>query len=104
MNDRLEPVDVTVDRAVGLVITFADDVVAEFNLMELRLSCPCATCRVLREQGEETWPRPGSPVPLRIEDASFHGAWGLKVIWNDGHATGIYPFDLLRQWSDTRSQ
>jgi DUF971 family protein len=37
---------------------------------------------------------------LRIEDAQLHGAWGLNLVWNDGHRTGIYPFDALRRWSD----
>lgn len=99
-DDSSEPVDVVVQRDTGLTITFIDDVVAEFNLVELRLACPCATCRSLREQGEDVWPRPGSPTPLRIDDAEFHGAWGINFTWNDGHATGIFPFETLRAWAD----
>jgi hypothetical protein len=56
-----------------------------------------ATCV---ERGEDSWPRPNSPVPLRVEHAELHGAWGLNITWNDGHATGIYPFDLLRRWHE----
>jgi len=100
MDDRSQPVDLVVRRDEGVTITFADGHVAAFNLMELRLGCPCATCRSLRDQGEDTWPRPGSPTPLRIEDAALHGAWGLNIIWNDGHRTGIFPFEALRRWSD----
>jgi DUF971 family protein len=37
---------------------------------------------------------------LRIEEAELVGAWGLSVTWNDGHATGIYPWDALRRWCD----
>ena len=101
MSDRYEPVDVEVKRDAGVTITFADDVVAEFNLIELRLGCPCAECRNLRDRGDESWPRPHSPLPLRITDADFHGAWGLSVTWNDGHSTGIYPFEALRRWAET---
>ena len=54
----------------------------------------------LRERGEEVWPRPDSPMPLRIEEARLHGAWGLAITWNDGHATGIFPFELLRRWHE----
>lgn len=97
-----EPSDVLVKRDEGLVIRFDDDVVAEFSLMELRLNCPCATCRALRDRDEDVWPRPGSPVPLRIDDAQFHGAWGINLVWNDGHSTGIYPFESLRLWSERR--
>ena len=67
---------------------------------ELRQGCPCATCRALRDRGEATWPRPASPEPLAIRNAGLHGGWGLAVTWNDGHATGIYPFDALRRWHD----
>jgi len=39
-------------------------------------------------------------VPLRVEHAELHDAWGLNITWNDGHNTGIYPFELLRQWHE----
>jgi DUF971 family protein len=103
VNDQSEPLDVLVKRDQGLVIRFADDLVAEFGLSELRLNCPCATCRSLRDQGEEAWPRPGCPIPLRIDDAQFHGAWGINITWNDGHATGIFPFESLRLWCESRN-
>ena len=100
MHDPSEPVDVDVRRDEGVTIRFADGHEEFINLMALRLGCPCATCRSLREQGEEGWPRPGAPNPLRITDARLHGAYGLQVTWNDGHQTGIYPFDALRRWSE----
>jgi DUF971 family protein len=104
MDPRHEPADVTVTRDKGIVIVYADDYVAEFDLMTVRLGCPCATCRSLRDRDEDVWPRPGSPTPLRIVDAEFHGAWGLAITWNDGHNTGIFPFESLRVWSETRSR
>ena len=100
VDDRFEPLDVVVAREDGVTVTFADGHIARFGLLDLRLGCPCATCRSLRDRGEEAWPRPGSPTPLRIEEAELHGAWGLNITWNDGHRTGIYPFDALRRWSD----
>ncbi len=51
--------------------------------MTLRLGCACAGCRGMREQGREVWPSPTSPLPLRIDDAELHGAWGLRITWND---------------------
>jgi prepilin-type processing-associated H-X9-DG protein len=100
VEDRFEPVDLIVKRDEGLTISFADGHVARFELAEIRLACPCATCRSLRDRGEAAWPRSTSPLPLRIEDARLHGAWGLNITWNDGHATGIYPFEALRNLSD----
>lgn len=99
-DDRYDPIDLEVDRERGLTIEFADGHVARLDLMGVRLGCPCATCRSLRDRGDDPWPRPDSPTPLRITDAQLHGAWGLAITWNDGHATGIYPFEALRRWSE----
>ena len=42
-----------------------------------------------------------SPVRYTLnERPALHGAWGLNITWNDGHRTGIFPFDALRRWSD----
>ena len=101
MDERTEPKTIDVDKESGVTLTFLDGFVASFELEELRRGCPCATCRTMREQGQDAWPRPGSPKPLKILTAELHGAWGLQVTWNDGHATGIYPFDALRRWSET---
>jgi DUF971 family protein len=100
MDERYEPRTIDVDRDEAVTITFHDGHVARFDLLTLRRNCPCATCRGLRDRGEEPWPRPGSPTPLAVDDANLHGAWGLVVTWNDGHATGIFPFETLRRWSD----
>ncbi len=97
---RFEPASIDVDRAAGITIEFLDGEVARFELLDLRQGGPCATCRALRDRREPTWPRPGSPEPLAVKTAGLHGAWGLAVTWNDGHATGIYPFDALRRWHD----
>ncbi len=103
MDGRSEPIDVDVKREAGISITFADGHVAHFHLAELRLNCPCAYCRSLRDRDEKVWPRPNSPMPLRMDGAELHGAWGLKITWNDSHATGIYPFEELRRWSEGRA-
>jgi DUF971 family protein len=100
VDDRYEPETIDVARDEGVTVTYLDGEVARFDLMRLRLSCPCATCRGLRDRGEAAWPRPGSPTPLRIADAALHGAWGLSITWNDGHSAGIYPWESLRRWHD----
>lgn len=103
MDERFEPVDIVVKRDEAVTITFADGHVGVYPMMELRLGCPCATCRSMRDLDQSVWPGPGSPNPLRIADANLHGAYGLHLTWNDGHATGIFPFEALRHWSESRS-
>lgn len=98
---RVTPATIDVKRDLGVTITYHDGFVASFDLLELRDGCPCATCREYRDAGDVVYPRPNSPHPLRIRDAEIHGGWGLNITWNDGHATGIFPFEALRDWRET---
>ena len=95
---RAEKIDI--DREGGLTIVFGDGRQCFFPNVELRRRCPCATCRGLRDGGEEAWPRPGGPPDVRVEGAELVGLWGITFAWNDGHGTGIYPFASLRAWCD----
>ena len=97
---RAEVSDVTVDREVALTVEFADGRTCRFELEDLRRACPCAGCRGMRDRGDSPWPAPRSPQPLTITDAELVGAWGLSITWNDGHSTGIYPWDALRDWCE----
>ena len=96
---EIEPAKITVEKEVGLQLVWPDGATADFDLMTLRLRCPCAECQEYVARGETVWPRPASPQPLRITDAELHGAWGLGLTWNDGHSTGIYSYELLRKWA-----
>ncbi len=93
-------VEVEVDRARSLTLTYDDGRICTFGLENLRINCPCASCRSWRDRGEQPWPRPDSPTPLAITDAELVGAWGISFTWNDSHSTGIYPWDILRAWCD----
>lgn len=100
MEERTQAVNTDVKRDTGVTITYADGYVAAFDLMTIRLGCPCASCRGKRDLDQETWPLPNSPLPLRIDDAQLHGAWALQITWNDGHSTGLFPFAALRNWHE----
>lgn len=95
------PTGIDIDRERSLTLTWPDDRKDQFSLEELRVNCPCAECRGLRETNRAVWPKPNSPQPLAIVDAELVGAWGISLHWNDNHATGIYPWELLAAWHDT---
>lgn len=90
------PTDVEVDRERGVTLTWPDGHVTRFALAELRVACPCAFCRNLREAGAPVWA--GREQELRVTSAELVGNWGLQLRWNDGHQTGIYTWRLLRDW------
>ena len=95
-DPALEPTHVDVDKEHGVTITWADGATTRYDLADLRLACPCAECRGLRERGLPVWPKPGSSEPLTVAGAEWIGNWGIAFEWNDGHRTGIYSFELLR--------
>ncbi|MGH9118193.1 MAG: DUF971 domain-containing protein [Acidimicrobiales bacterium] len=97
--DPTDVASITVDRDSHVEVTFADGRACRYELVELRMACPCAGCRNAREQGREPW-RPAVGRPLAIADAELIGAWGLRITWSDGHSTGIYPFESLRRWCE----
>ncbi len=96
-SEHAPPRSVDVDRAMGVTLEWEDGESTRLDLEPLRQRCPCAACRTRRESGQEVWPSPSSPRPLRIVDAEVVGGWGLGITWNDGHRTGIYSWELLRR-------
>lgn len=94
------PDEIELDRARALTLRWPDGTTSVFLLETLRANCPCAECRNRRERDEAVWPKAGSPLPLAATDAKLIGNWGLGITWNDGHATGIFSWDLLRAWAE----
>ena len=61
----------------------------------LRLGCPCASC--VDEFSGRPLLDPGRvPDDIRPERVDLVGAYGIRIVWSDGHATGIYTFEQLR--------
>ena len=96
MDNRYEAIELTVERTRGLLVTFADGHIIDLDLEQLRLACPCASCRSLTDRGDMPSTRRTDGSVSTIRDARLHGGWGLNLIWDDGHSTGIYYFELLR--------
>lgn len=67
-----------------------------FPARELRLACPCAAC-VEEMSGRPLLDSAAIPADIRPLSLQLVGAYGLRVNWSDGHATGIYTFELLRR-------
>lgn len=92
---------VEVDRRSHVEVLFADGVTARYELAELRLACPCADCNSKRQRGVPVQPAVEAGEPITILSAEMAGAWGLSLDWSDGHSTGIYAWEKLREWVDS---
>lgn len=66
-----------------------------FPARALRLACPCAAC-VDEMSGRALLDPERVPSNVRPVSLGLAGAYGLRVQWSDGHATGIYTFERLR--------
>jgi DUF971 family protein len=79
-----------------LAVTWADGHESVYEVRELRLACPCASC-VDEWTGEERLD--DAAVPADVHPLAIHpvGRYAIQIDWSDGHATGIYPFRRLRE-------
>jgi DUF971 family protein len=69
-------------------------------LEKLRRCCPCAGCKGetdilgnLHKNPEQTL----SPAAFQLVRMAGVGAYAIQPVWADGHATGIFWFDYLKQ-------
>ena len=98
----LTPVALRKEGDTHLVIEWSDGHRGKYGWKHLREQCPCASCREERNKpadpfrilsDKELAPRP----PLAPVSLTPVGHYAYKITWNDGHDTGIYTLDSLRQ-------
>lgn len=86
------PESVDVHAAQGLLtLHWADGRTARWTHAGLRAACPCAQCRAQRRAGLAI----EAADEMRITDIEPVGAYGLNLVFADGHRRGIYPFQML---------
>ena len=88
---RLHKID---EETLG--IDWSDGVLARYPVRVLRLRCPCATC-VDEITGQPRLVPDSVPEDVRPVSIQPVGKYALHIQWSDGHTTGIYSFELLRE-------
>jgi DUF971 family protein len=66
----------------------------------LRDRCPCAEC-VEEGTGRKILDPATIPADIRPEQIAAVGNYAIQITWSDGHSTGIYSWQTLREISDT---
>jgi len=106
LDIRKKPVDVKVhvSSGAGVDITWSDAHTSHYAFAYLRKHCPCATCREERDQRREIDVNRVGLIPLPMfkpqiiaRAASTVGSYAIQIEFTDGHSTGIYSFDYLRE-------
>jgi DUF971 family protein len=102
VDARTKPVDVKVHvtTGAGMDIAWADGHHSHYEFGYLRDHCPCALCN--EEHGHRPQPAAANPLPLYkprsgARAASAVGHYAVQFDFNDGHSTGIFSFEYLRQ-------
>jgi DUF971 family protein len=91
----IEPVELRAPRdATTLEITWADGATTRYRHALLRGFCPCAHCQ--GHQGPIAWAAEATDRDLALLDVEEVGNYAVRLVFADGHSTGIYSFRFLR--------
>jgi DUF971 family protein len=105
-----KPSEIKRNDSKGITITWQDGITSAITAALLRSSCPCAACKEKRGDTSHAKPLTAKKRSLTIVEASLDQELDLKEIWGignyaiglrwgDGHDSGIYTFEYLRELS-----
>ena len=83
----------------SLTIQWSDGHASAYPYRYLRDHCPCASCSEI-DPAKHADPLPlpmFGTKPLKPDRAELVGRYALQIFWNDGHSSGIYSFQYLRE-------
>jgi len=86
-----------------LLVTFTDSTEAVINIKQLRQRCPCASCEGEKDalgnlyKGSEQKLNDNSFIISGLQPVGYYG---IRPFWKDGHNTGIFTVQLLKEISN----
>lgn len=109
MNAQTTPIRLDLKKTERLEIDWQDGLHSVYSLSLLRSMCPCAVCREQRAQQSQKKSLltvlPGNySGDISAVSAEMVGSYAIRIEWSDGHDTGIYSFDYLREISPTKRE
>lgn len=95
MGKETTPAGIRQSGPQELEITWEDGHVSLYPVLYLRRACRCAAC--IDEWTGAKVLKPDA-VPLDVKPVSLEpvGRYAIHIAWSDGHTTGIYSFEHLR--------
>ena len=100
------PEHIAISKSKGVKIDWSDGHRSEYSLGYLRDECPCATCTGAHgtepQKTNHSAPKSDNPFQmykpvLKMLDVEPVGNYAMRINWNDGHNSGIYSYDRLRE-------
>ena len=99
MSGKPVPVEIKQSGVRELRIAWSDGQVNDFDVVELRRSCRCANC-VDELTGAQILHPSQVGEDVRPQTIRQVGNYAFQVNWTDGHTSGIFTFDYLRQLAE----
>lgn len=93
----MKPVPKEIKASGGTItIRWNDEHPGIYSARHLRLACRCAAC--VDEWSHEVLVQAEQiPVDVKAVRIEAVGSYALHITWSDGHNTGIYSYDYLRE-------
>jgi DUF971 family protein len=101
----MRPLDI---QPIGqeLAIKWEDGSESFISLEKLRRACPCAGCKGEADIMGNLYKGPEQSLneqAFRLRGLAQVGTYAIQPTWGDGHATGIYSFEYLKQISQSEA-
>jgi len=98
-NSSVRPLSLAREGDDKLVITWSDGLRSVYTWTQLRANCPCAGCNEERVKPADPFHilKPSELVPLKPVSMTPVGHYAYKIVWSDGHDSGIFTLEHLRQ-------
>jgi DUF971 family protein len=103
----LQPTALSIVEDRFLQITWSDGMIQKTRIADLRKACPCATCREKHRadsaKSKNLLPilSPAEARPLQIVKMSPVGNYAYNIDFSDGHGSGLFTMELLRELAKT---
>ena len=96
--EYIEPEEIEVARPQAqLKVKWNDGHQGFSDFLTLRWNCPCAGCRgEMGTPGRLDFIKRLEPDEYAMERLEAVGLYALKPVWKDGHETGLYTYEHLR--------
>jgi DUF971 family protein len=79
-----------------MLIDWPDGRAVALGLTYLRGECRCAMC-VHEVTGERLIDPNSIPEDIQVREMNLVGNYALKILWSDGHDTGLYTWERLNE-------
>jgi DUF971 family protein len=99
----MRPLDL---QSIGneLAIKWEDGTESYIPFEKLRRCCPCAGCKGEMDIMGNLYKNPAkafAPGAFRLVKLDRVGGYAVRPVWADGHTTGLFSFDYLKQVADS---